>query len=103
VADPNTYLGSNSYYSITLNRDSSPQGVIIQVVPQPNIVWSRMARSTGIAPYDALVPAAYRGNKYHDQLVCHWVNAGYVKVPWNLDSWRPDVGYPATVAALCNP
>ncbi|MGO2752122.1 MAG: DUF2599 domain-containing protein [Pseudoclavibacter sp.] len=62
-----------------------------------------MSRSNGIPPYNSLVPSAYRGTKYHDQLVCHWGNAGYFKVPWNLDSWRPNVGYPATVAAACNP
>src|SRR5699024_709542 len=27
----------------------------------------------------------------------------HFKKPWNLDSWRPDVGYAKTVAKLCNP
>lgn len=62
-----------------------------------------MPRSTGVNAYNALVPSTYEATKYHDQLVYHWANAGYAKVPWNLDSWRPDVGYAATVAALCNP
>jgi hypothetical protein len=41
-----------------------------------------------------------------DQFVCHWVWARMVapdKPSWNLEPWRPDVGYQATVAANCNP
>ncbi|PWJ61444.1 uncharacterized protein DUF2599 [Rathayibacter iranicus NCPPB 2253 = VKM Ac-1602] len=104
IADPTQSLGGNSFYSnITLIIDMATAKNIVSVTPAPNIVWSRLPRSTGIPPYDALVPSSYEGNKFHDQLVCHWANAGYAKVPWNLDSWRHDVGYAATVAALCNP
>jgi hypothetical protein len=42
----------------------------------------------------------------HDQFECHWVFARIVdptKTSWNLEPWRPDVGYQATVAARCNP
>ncbi len=41
-----------------------------------------------------------------DQLVCHWVWARMVqpdKESWNLEPWRPAVGYQATVQAACNP
>lgn len=41
-----------------------------------------------------------------DQFRCHWVWARMVapdKPSWNLEPWRPDVGYPATVSANCNP
>ncbi|WP_278262188.1 DUF2599 domain-containing protein [Nocardia sp. AG03] len=41
-----------------------------------------------------------------DQFRCHWVWARMVapdKPSWNLEPWRPDVGYQATVAANCNP
>ncbi|MGW5919102.1 DUF2599 domain-containing protein [Nocardia fluminea] len=41
-----------------------------------------------------------------DQFLCHWVWARMVapdKPSWNLEPWRPDVGYQATVAANCNP
>jgi hypothetical protein len=37
-----------------------------------------------------------------DQLICH-VQIACFKDRFNLDEWRPDVSYPATVAALCNP
>lgn len=52
--------------------------------------------------YKALVSAFYEGQKWRDQLVCHIANA-WDKKPWNLDAWRPNVGYAATVAAGCNP
>ncbi|WP_405494798.1 DUF2599 domain-containing protein [Nocardia sp. NBC_00511] len=41
-----------------------------------------------------------------DQFRCHWEWARVVapdKTSWNLEPWRPAVGYQATVAALCNP
>ena len=42
----------------------------------------------------------------HDQFQCHWVWARIVqpdKPSWNLEPWRPDVGYQAVVDAACNP
>lgn len=42
----------------------------------------------------------------YDQFLCHWNYARVVepdKPSWNLEPWRPAVGYNATVAALCNP
>ncbi|MFJ4654046.1 DUF2599 domain-containing protein [Nocardia sp. NPDC088792] len=49
---------------------------------------------------DADTPGMY------DQFKCHWEYARVVqpdKPSWNLEPWRPAVGYQATVAALCNP
>jgi hypothetical protein len=104
VADPTQDFGGNSLYSnVTLNIDMATAKNVVSVTPAPNINWGRMPRSTGLPAYDALVPSSYEGAKFHDQLVCHWANAVYFKTPWNLDSWRPDVGYAATAAALCNP
>ncbi len=42
----------------------------------------------------------------YDQFHCHWVWARMVapnKPSWNLEPWRPAVGYQATVQAMCNP
>ncbi|MBL1077088.1 DUF2599 domain-containing protein [Nocardia sp. 2] len=41
-----------------------------------------------------------------DQFLCHWEWARVVapnKTSWNLEPWRPAVGYQETVNALCNP
>lgn len=39
----------------------------------------------------------------YDQLFCHVDFAAGFKSPWNLEPTRPNVGYNATVSALCNP
>ncbi|MFE3187458.1 DUF2599 domain-containing protein [Nocardia sp. NPDC059240] len=49
---------------------------------------------------DADTPGMY------DQFRCHWEWARVVapdKPSWNIEPWRPAVGYDATVAAMCNP
>ncbi|MCX4091677.1 DUF2599 domain-containing protein [Nocardia sp. alder85J] len=49
---------------------------------------------------DADTPGMY------DQFTCHWQWARLAapsKPSWNLEPWRPAVGYEATVAASCNP
>lgn len=41
-----------------------------------------------------------------DQFRCHWDWARLIdpdKPTWNLEPWRPPVGYDATVDAACNP
>lgn len=68
----------------------------------PYLVCVNAAQAVYDNEYKSMVSSTYHGNKYRDQLVCHVANA-WDKRPWNIDSWRPDVGYPATVAAGCNP
>ncbi|AXK84900.1 DUF2599 domain-containing protein [Nocardia farcinica] len=53
----------------------------------------------------ALSPAADSPGM-RDQFVCHWHWARLVqpdKPSWNLEPWRPAVGYQETVRASCNP
>ncbi|WP_169513511.1 DUF2599 domain-containing protein [Agromyces italicus] len=68
----------------------------------PRTVCVNAAQAVYDNEYKPLVSSTYEGQKWRDQLVCHIANA-WDKRPWNLDSWRPNVGYPATVAAQCNP
>lgn len=58
-----------------------------------NRMWEEYKRKT---------PSHLHGQNMHDQLSCHIANAGW-KEPWNLESWRPDVGYNQTVLHACNP
>jgi len=53
--------------------------------------------------YERKSPSSVHGRKFRDQLVCHMSNVALWKNPWNLESWRPDVGYTKTVLAMCNP
>jgi hypothetical protein len=41
-------------------------------------------------------------NGMRDQFICH-VMFVPLKDTYNIEEWRPDVGFPATVAAQCNP
>ncbi|MET4159123.1 DUF2599 domain-containing protein [Agromyces sp. PvR057] len=100
VADPVNYGGNFMYTKILQN--SSSQGTIISVYPAL-VKFPLYSNDTIFANYKAIVPSTYETQKYRDQLICHVWNAGQLKTPWNLDSWRPNVGYNATVLALCNP
>lgn len=53
------------------------------------------------SPAPLRVSKAIRGS-LDNQLRCHAVFAA-LKPRWDLETWRPNVGYAATVAALCNP
>ncbi|WP_324193871.1 DUF2599 domain-containing protein [Nocardia blacklockiae] len=53
----------------------------------------------------AAVPDADSPGMY-DQFKCHWEWARLVapdKPSWNLEPWRPALGYQGTVSARCNP
>jgi hypothetical protein len=96
------YAASNSYYSVVIDTTTNPLGTVVRVTPKTGFD-PHASSATWYAKYQELVPATYEGQKYRDQLVCHIASAGTLKVPWNLDSWRPNVGYTATVLAACNP
>ncbi|WP_280462123.1 DUF2599 domain-containing protein [Nocardia carnea] len=54
---------------------------------------------------DTLDPAADTPGMW-DQFRCHWEWARLIapdKPSWNLEPWRPPVGYDETVGAACNP
>ncbi|MGE0221196.1 DUF2599 domain-containing protein [Mycolicibacterium sp.] len=49
---------------------------------------------------DAAIPGM------REQFLCHWNFAEFAepgKVSWNLEPWRPEVGYDQMIAAGCNP
>ncbi|WP_412872119.1 DUF2599 domain-containing protein [Curtobacterium flaccumfaciens] len=101
VADPTS---SKYFKKVVVDKTSDKRGTIVHVYPGPGMPPVGRASGDSIFnDYKTLVSATYEGRKYRDQLVCHWANAGRFKVPWNLDAWRPDVGYTRTVAAGCNP
>lgn len=101
VADPTS---SKYFKKVVVDKTSDKRGTIVHVYPGPGMPPVGRASGDSIFnDYKTLVSATYEGRKYRDQLVCHWANAGKFKVPWNLDAWRPDVGYTRTVAAGCNP
>jgi hypothetical protein len=98
VADP--IVKGTLIKSVGLKGD--PRGTVVSVMPKTT--WPGIGRPLEdfYTEYKLWVNATYTGQKYRDQLVCHAANAPY-KTPWNLDSWRPNVGYNLTVLAGCNP
>jgi hypothetical protein len=104
VADP--WLGQNLISSATWSYSSS--GWTMKVSPT---AWARtwgtssLSYSVGVAGWTELSSAYYVGTNpggFQDQYICHQQYA-FFKNTWNLDEWRPDVSYAATVAAACNP
>jgi hypothetical protein len=83
------------------------RGRQLQVVPTPagrtDASISALQRAWAQVLADA--PTANTPGMY-DQFRCHWQFARIAdpnKASWNLEPWRPAVGYAATVAAQCNP
>lgn len=96
VADP-VFRGQ---YITKVVKVNNPQGVTMAVYPVNS--WKFVGADNYYAEYRLYVTSGYQGQKWYDQLKCHYDFAPF-KTPWNLDAWRPNVGYPATVAAGCNP
>jgi RHS repeat-associated protein len=78
---------------------------------------SQLGRTTAVSPWSGyygymawlevlrMAPGANRANM-KDQFFCHWDIVSwwdFNKSSWNLDSWRPNVGYWKTVRYRCNP
>jgi len=108
VADP--------YMWIDLIRSASwahhAEGWTLQVTPT---VWARANAGgyfIGVYDWNELY-SKYKDkglntnlNGMRDQLICHQQIVAIRspgKATWNLDEWRPNVGYLATVNASCNP
>jgi len=110
VADP--WLGQDLVSSAKWARSSSgwtlqvtPTGFARTIMP---IFKLELALWAGYAGWDELY-AKYKNKGLDtnlggmkDQYVCH-MQFAFFKSTWNLDEWRPNVSYPATVAAACNP
>jgi hypothetical protein len=103
VADP--WLGIALIDDVTKSWYSG-QGWRFYVYPS---VWGRVG--AGVAARTAAWNEAksyYSGMNtggLADQFYCHFDGrlVTFAKGSWNLESWRPDVSYAATVAAGCNP
>lgn len=91
---------------------SSSQGWTLKVIPT---TWARLnagGYAVGVAGWNELY-SKYKNRGLNtnldgmrDQFICHQQIVA-IRAPnkpsWNLDEWRPNVSYAATVAAQCNP
>jgi hypothetical protein len=109
VADPYLWIDLISSASWSYH---SGYGWTLEVTPT---TWARaQAGSYLVGTYDwNELYSKYKNsglntnlNGMRDQLICHQVVVAVVsptKATWNLDEWRPDVGYVQTVNSRCNP
>ncbi len=100
VADP--WMGFNLISKVTPVRLSA--GLSYQVYPTG---WGRSAPQyvhNGRGWEEAVSKGVPRRQGLYEQYTCHpWSAIARVKSSWNLDTWRPTVGFWKTVAAACNP
>jgi hypothetical protein len=108
VSDPYTFYNFFSQYYFTWN--SKYKGYTFSLYPTStlrHLLYDNIIYYTSVS-WD-LVYKRYKGVKQwsntggmKDQYKCHCEYATS-KSNWNLDTWRPDKSYIATVAASCNP
>jgi hypothetical protein len=102
VADP-TYI--SDYFISSGWRYVSNKGYALDMVPYAFLRGGSVANRT--ASYNKLYQT-YSGSKWPSndsmkhQYICHyeWAPNEY---EWNIENWRPDVGYASTVLNACNP
>lgn len=98
-ADP--WFGLWLVNSVTAVRVA--QGVVYQVNPT---LFGRAAQQYqyGTVFGDAVRKGLPPLKKFYDQLICHPASGiARVKGTWNIDSWRPGVGWWRTILTGCNP
>ncbi|WP_433580263.1 DUF2599 domain-containing protein [Nocardia brasiliensis] len=82
-------------------------GARLLVVPTPAGRKTTAADAEARAWHEVLTRSPEAGTPgMDDQFRCHWIWARLIqpdKPSWNLEPWRPAVGYQATVDAQCNP
>jgi hypothetical protein len=112
VADP--WFGVDLISSASWAYDTKNVGWTLRVVPTTWAKWQAGGYLPGVAGWNELYSKyknAGRGikrnlNGMRDQYICHQQVVA-IRAPnkpsWNLDEWRADVGYAATVNASCNP
>lgn len=112
VADP--WLWMNLIQDARWVFDTAAKGFTLKVTPT---TWARVNAGSylvGVAGWNELY-SKYKDvgrrirtniNGMRDQYICHQQFVALRsprKSTWNLDEWRPDVGYLKTVNASCNP
>lgn len=105
AADGAVVVGGGAVVSADWADRGDEGGLSLVVVPRDWVrtageagveaVWSALAARTDLGA-DAVAPGM------RDQLGCHALGAPD-KASWNLEPWRPDVGFVATLTARCNP
>jgi hypothetical protein len=95
-----TWLGAQGVRSATWGEREGGRSLAVDPTP-----WARQSGIVGEATAWAQLVASEPeadSRTMRDQFDCHALGAPD-KATWNLEPWRPDVGFLATAAARCNP
>ncbi|TGJ96331.1 DUF2599 domain-containing protein [Actinotalea fermentans ATCC 43279 = JCM 9966 = DSM 3133] len=95
-----TWLGAQGVRSATWGEREGGRSLAVDPTP-----WARQSGIVGEATAWAQLVASEpeaASRTMRDQFDCHALGATD-KTTWNLEPWRPDVGFLATAAARCNP
>lgn len=95
-----TWLGAQGVRSATWGDREGGRSLAVDPTP-----WARQSGIVGEATAWAQLVASEpeaASTTMRDQFDCHALGATDKKT-WNLEPWRPDVGFLATAAARCNP
>ncbi|MHA7134825.1 DUF2599 domain-containing protein [Oerskovia turbata] len=95
-----TWLGARGVRSATWGEREGGRSLAVDATP-----WARQSGTVGEATAWAQLIASEPeadSRTMRDQFDCHALGAPD-KATWNLEPWRPDVGFLATAAARCNP
>jgi hypothetical protein len=75
------------------------------LIESVSVVADMYEEMVGDYSYQTYV-ASWQEDRIADQFACHAFNPIVQllqKYPWNLEPWRPDVGFAQTVVDRCNP
>ncbi|MFF3063883.1 DUF2599 domain-containing protein [Oerskovia sp. NPDC057915] len=95
-----TWLGAQGVRSATWGEREGGRSLAVDPTP-----WARQSGIVGEATAWAQLVASEpeaASRTMRDQFDCHALGATDKKT-WNLEPWRPDVGFLAMAAARCNP
>ena len=107
------YFNSESDFDSYWEDHTGQYEFVLRLYPNFNNLYSPYTRPDNVTHRDGSWSTVY--NKFYtdtahwkntaglkDQYLCHY-NYTQNKSPWNIEPWRPNVGYNKTVAASCNP
>lgn len=104
VPDGVTTLAASTLLISKVTKVKSTKGTTYQVYPTTAGRLASWAAHAAFGWGDIKGMGVPDQIKYKHQYLCHIDSqVARVKPSWNLESWRPNVGYPATLAAGCNP
>ncbi|NGN63634.1 DUF2599 domain-containing protein [Streptomyces sp. A7024] len=108
VADP--WMGQDLIQDAKLVWVHAVQKFTLQITPtnfmraqQSDYFIAQAAWEELLAKYQQPLGIHRNHGGLWDQFLCHHQFAAFAGNTWNIEDWRPDISYPGTILAQCNP